>query len=77
MLLIKEELFEDITETPPTPIITDWSKKDRKTRSIINLSIEDSQIIHVKNLQNARDTWNALKTIHKRAKLPSKLYLLC
>lgn len=28
------------------------------------------------NLQNARDTWNALKIIHEKTNLSSKLYLL-
>lgn len=30
MLLIKEDLFEFASETPPTPITTDYQKKDRE-----------------------------------------------
>lgn len=76
ILYIKERLSEAITETPSTPITVDWSKKYRKARAIVNLSIEERQIIHVKNLQNTRYTWNVLKTIHERTNLSSKLYPL-
>lgn len=78
ILLIKEDLFDAITETPLHTITTDCSKKDHKAMVIINLSIEDSQITHVKkHLEHmARDTWNALKTIHESSNLSSKLYLL-
>lgn len=73
MLLI-EELFEIITDDPPDPITAYWTKKASKVRAIINLVVEDSQIVHVKNLNSARETWRALKTIHERANLSSKLY---
>lgn len=39
MLLIKEGLFELATETPTAPITKEWQKKNRKVRTIINLSI--------------------------------------
>lgn len=59
MLLTKDDLIESVTMTPPAT--TDaawaaWNKKDKKARALLNLSIEDTQIIHVKNLETARQT---------------------
>lgn len=49
MLLIKEKLFEFVIDEPTNPITTEWQKKDRKARALINLNIEYSQIVHVEN----------------------------
>lgn len=45
-------------------------------RALINLSIEDKQIIHIKHLNTARETYDTLKEINERCNLSSKLYLL-
>lgn len=50
MLFIKEDLFHIITEDQPNPMTDDWSKRDKNVRALINLTIHDSQIMHVKNL---------------------------
>lgn len=63
--VIKEELFKVINDGAPTPITTDWLKKHQKGRVIINVAIDDIHIVHVKELNIARKTWNALKIIHK------------
>ena len=76
MLLIKEELLEIVTDEIPEQITNDWNKKDRRARALINLSIEDSQIINVKNETTAKATWDTLKRIHERSNLSSKLFLL-
>lgn len=75
MMLIKEDLFEVVTDYPPTPT-TDWTKQDKKTHSLINLNIENNEIVHVKHLYTARDTWGTLKEIHESSNLSNKLYLL-
>ena len=51
-------------------------KKDKKARAIINLSIEGNQIVHVRHKTTAKETWNALKSVHERVNLSSKLFLL-
>ena len=76
MYLTKEELIDTITQQLPAEPNADQLKKDRKARALINLMIEDDQIINVKNLTNAKDTWDALKRIHERANLSSKLFML-
>lgn len=59
-MLIKKDLFEVVTDYPPTPT-TDWTKKDKKVCAVINLSIDDNQVEHVKHLNTARDTRDTLK----------------
>ena len=76
MLLIREDLYNLVTDEPPEIITDQWRSRDRKARAIINLLIQDDQIIHVKNLTTAKETWNTLKNIHERANLSSKLFLL-
>ncbi|UYV63156.1 hypothetical protein LAZ67_2003307 [Cordylochernes scorpioides] len=45
-----------VTENIPDEPKIEWKKKDSKSRAIINLSIADSQIVHVKNLLTAKAT---------------------
>lgn len=76
MMLIKEDLFEVVNDYPPTPT-TDWTKKDKKACSLINLNIENNnEIVHVKHLNTARGTWHTLKEIHENSNLSNKLYYL-
>ncbi|UYV82150.1 hypothetical protein LAZ67_21001138 [Cordylochernes scorpioides] len=76
MLLQKEDLWEVVTENIPDEPKIEWKKKDSKARAIINLSIADSQIVHVKNLLTAKATWDTLKNIYERKTLSGKIYLL-
>lgn len=48
MLLIKD-LFH-IIEDQPNFITDDWSKSDKQASTLINLTIDNRQIIHMKNL---------------------------
>ena len=49
MLLIKEEFLEIVADEISQQITNEWNKKDKCANTLINLSIEDSQIINVKN----------------------------
>ncbi|UYV70680.1 K02A2.6-like, partial [Cordylochernes scorpioides] len=71
-----EDLWEVVTENIPDEPKIEWKKKDSKARAIINLSIADSQIVHVKNLLTAKATWDTLKNIYERKTLSGKIYLL-
>lgn len=61
MQLIKEHLYDHITDDPPDPITKYWIKKDQKARALINLWIEDAQTIYVKHVSTTGTTWLALK----------------
>lgn len=73
MLLIKDDLFKHLNSDPPSTSDDSWRKKDAKTKGTINFCIEDSQIVHVKNLKTAKEIWDTLKLVHQRS---SKLFLL-
>lgn len=76
MLLMKEDLFDLLTGNPPNTITNEWTKKDNKARAIIYITLEDKQLIYVKNGTTARASWQASKTIHECQNLSSKLYLV-
>uniref|UniRef100_T1GTN6 Uncharacterized protein n=1 Tax=Megaselia scalaris TaxID=36166 RepID=T1GTN6_MEGSC len=39
------------------------------------LSVEDSELITIKNLAHAKDYWNALKEVHEKENLVNKVCL--
>lgn len=76
LLLIREVLFDVITDKKPDPLTSDWNWKDGKAKALIKLSIEDGQIINIKHLNKAWETWDTLKNIHERSHFSNKLHLL-
>lgn len=76
LLLVKEDLWNVVSEEPPAEPDAAWKRKDGQARATIGLLVEDNQFIHIREKTNARDTWNALKTYHQKATLTSKVYLL-
>lgn len=70
LLLIKEKVWNVITEDPPTTTATTtadtkWLEKDQIARAIIGLNIEDNQLVHVRNEKTAKAAWNKLKSVHE------------
>lgn len=53
-LLLRDDLFSVLSNSPRGQPTADWTKQNLKAKSIINLCTEDSQIIHVKHLVNAK-----------------------
>lgn len=60
----------------PDPISDVYTNKNINAPAIINLLAEGDQVIHIKHLKTARETWTALENIHERSNLSSKLFLL-
>lgn len=77
LLLIKEGLWDKITtDKPAQNIPEDWETKDNQARAIIGLSIEDSQLHHVRKAKNAKEAWTSLKSYHERSTLSNKVHLM-
>lgn len=76
LLLIKDDLWEVISEDQPDPITVEWQAKDRKARATIGLLLEDNQLHHVRKEVTAKATWNALKKHHEKSTLSNKVSLL-
>lgn len=49
MPFMAKNLFNHLTDDPPNALTNDWTKNDKRARTIINLTLEDSQLIYVKN----------------------------
>lgn len=77
MILIKEDLWETIDEFPPddADALPIWRKRERKARAIIGLSVEDNQLIYIRNCTTSRDTWSELCKVHEKDSLVSKVLL--
>ena len=76
LLLIKEGLWENITEEAPATLTEKWNKNDDKSRATIGLIVEDSQLIHIRQAKTAREGWDPLKKQHEKSNLTNKVFLL-
>lgn len=65
-----------VTSDPPSKETAEQVKSNAKVKALINVCIEASQIIHAKLLKTAKKICNALKSVHQRVNLSSKLFLL-
>lgn len=75
LLLINEDLWDVITDEAPTAAahLRNWRKRDNKARSTIGLTVEDSQLVHIRDKTTAQETWNALKEIHEKCTLTNRI----
>lgn len=60
--LKSENLWSVIRESPEYD--EQWKVKDGKVRTIIEESIENDQIVHIRDKTTAAEMWQTLKTIH-------------
>lgn len=76
LLLMREELWEIVTEVAPEVPTPTQTKGDNKARATICLMVDDNQLIHVRSEETAKGAWNALKAYHQKSTLSSKVSLL-
>lgn len=80
MLLIRDDVWDivDGTELSPeeSPVeIAKWKKRDNKALATICLSVEDSQLVHVKDARSSFEAWSSLKNHHEKSSLANRLFL--
>lgn len=74
LLLLKEDLWDLITEEVPIEPDVTWMKKNGKARALIGLMVEDNQLEYVKKAKNAKDAWCNLVSYHEiKGSLSSKV----
>lgn len=56
---MKYEIFKYALEEPSATSAESYLKGSAKAKAIINLCMEDSQIFHIKILQNPKDIWDS------------------
>lgn len=91
LLLKKEELWSALNKPRPEDLPAaatndekaargklqeEWDRLDERVFSWIGLSIEDDQIVHVRNENTALGAWNKLKSYHEKATLSNKVHLM-
>ena len=74
MLLIKDGLWSTIDE--PAQDTAAWNKLNLDAFAIISLTVEDNQLIYIRNETTAKAAWNNLKEQHQRVSLNSKVTLM-
>lgn len=76
LLLIKEGLWEVISNAAPAQPEAAWLTKDAQARATIGLMVEDNQLTHIRSKITAAATWKALQDYHQKSSLSSKIILL-
>ncbi|KRX38752.1 Retrovirus-related Pol polyprotein from transposon TNT 1-94 [Trichinella murrelli] len=75
-LKMKVLLWDLISQPKPCPIPEGWIRKECKAIAAICLTVEDDQLIHLAQLETAREMWQTLQRLHERASIGRKLYLM-
>ncbi|XP_061477847.1 ubiquitin-like-conjugating enzyme ATG10 isoform X1 [Rhineura floridana] len=74
-LLIKEDLWDIIDGPPPAVLTAAWTRRDQKAQAFILLALSDSQLLHVRDVTNAKQMWDVLEALHVQQTAGSKLCL--
>uniref|UniRef100_A0A2M4CV35 Putative pol polyprotein n=1 Tax=Anopheles darlingi TaxID=43151 RepID=A0A2M4CV35_ANODA len=73
MLLQREDVWHAVEGNKPETVTTAWTKANTKAKAIIGLHIEDDQITLIRDCEDAKSAWEALKKFHDNV---SEVYLL-
>lgn len=91
LLLLKKNLWKKVilgdrpapiptSADNPTPTnakqIEDWEEADDQARGSIGLTVEDDQLVHIRNKKSAKEVWKALKDYHEKNTLTNKVHLM-
>lgn len=78
LLLCREKTWSVIRDELPSEDKRDvtWKDKNDQARSTIGLLVEDAQLVHIRNLNTAKEVWNALKDFHQKSSMTSIVLLL-
>lgn len=89
LLLKKEELWSVLNKARPADlpdtatnkqkaarVLLQWDRMDERTFSWICLSIEDDQIVHIRNENKVLGAWNKLKSYLEKATLSNEVHLM-
>lgn len=81
LLLLKKNLWKKVilgdrpvptptSATDPTPTnakqLLEWDEADDQARGSIGLTVEDDQLVHIRNKTSAKEVWNALQNYHEK-----------
>jgi hypothetical protein len=67
MILMKEGVWTSVEGEAPAIPTEDQIRDGQKAKQLIVLACEDNQIVHVKQCNDGRAVWNALRDHHRHA----------
>ena len=70
---VDQYIFDDIPEDLSDSDRRAWLRGDRKARAYIGLSLSDDHLEHVRDLETAKDVWEAILNVFERHTLMNKL----
>src|SRR5215813_1777839 len=73
LMLVKDDLW-DVVNPKPDPAPATWEKRSQRAQALIALSLDDDQLVHVVAKNSAWETWEALRKLHERPSLSSRLF---
>lgn len=76
MLLKIKEIWSTVEDEIPSPVTTAWTKADQKALATIVLTVEDSQIQHIRDCKTAKEAWTALREFHEKDTPGSRVRIL-
>lgn len=76
LLLIKEKVWNTISQATPSPITDKWTEQNDTARALIGLNVEDNQLVHIRDKKTAKDAWNKLTEIHENDSVTSLVTLI-
>lgn len=77
MMLKDRDLWTHVTSDKPATVDQGvWDKEDDKAFSTIALTVEDSQIQHIRSCKSAKLAWKALENVHQQDTPGSRVRIL-
>lgn len=74
-LLVRDELWDVVNTRKPDPVTDTWKKKNNKAMLHIIMSVEDNQLIHFEDTEEAYEAWQILLKKYDKSMFASSLYL--
>lgn len=76
LLLVKDGLWEVVSNPKPVDVNATWISKDASARAVIGLALDDGQLSHVLGASTANEMWTQLQGYHERGSLSNKIHVL-
>lgn len=76
LLLIKDKCWEAVSNVKPETVTAEWKSKNEQAMATIGLAVEDSQLIHIRKTETAKEAWDNLKKVHVKNTLTIKVSLM-
>ena len=74
-VLIQQETDEAIGTKPTSMSDAEWTKKNKKAKSCIELHLADNVLLHIGETMTAKEAWEKLESVYRGKSIGNKLLL--